>query len=55
MGLGFHRRQRIGRSTFFNLYKSGASLSKRFRPLTLSSRGRGSLRLGRGFSWRFKR
>ena len=54
MGLVFYRRKRLGRSTFLNLSRSGASVSKRVGRLSLSSRGRGSIRLGKGLSWRFK-
>ena len=54
MGLVFYRRRRLGRSTFLNLSRSGASVSKRVGRLSLSSRGRGSIRLGKGLSWRFK-
>jgi hypothetical protein len=54
VGLVFHRRKRLGRSTFLNLSRRGASVSRRIGPLSVSSRGRGSLRLGKGWSWRFK-
>ena len=54
MGVVFYRRKRLGRSTFLNLSRSGASVSKRVGRLSLSSRGRGSIRLGKGLSWRFK-
>ena len=54
MGLVFRRRKRLGRSTFLNLSSRGASVSRRIGPLSVSSRGRGSLRLGKGWSWRFK-
>ena len=54
MGLVFYRRKRIGRGFNLNLSKSGASVSKKVGPLSVSSQGRGSIRLGKGFSWRFK-
>ncbi|GAA2143655.1 hypothetical protein GCM10009844_16280 [Nocardioides koreensis] len=54
MGLVFHRRKRLGRSTFLNLSRGGASVSKRVGRLSVSSRGRGRVRLGKGLSWRFK-
>jgi len=54
MGLVFYRRKRIGKSTFLNFSKRGVSASKRVGPLSVSSRGRGSIRLGKGLSWRFK-
>jgi hypothetical protein len=54
MGLVFRRRKRIGRGLGLNLSTSGASVSKKVGPLSVSSRGRGSIRLGKGISWRFK-
>ncbi len=54
MGFTFHKRKRLGRSASLNLSKSGASLSKRVGRTTVSSRGRGSVRLGKGLSFRFK-
>lgn len=54
MGFSFQRRKRLGRSTTLNLSKSGASLSKRAGRTTLNSRGRGSVRLTKGLSFRFK-
>ena len=44
----------MGRSSFLNLSKSGASLAKKEGPLTVNTRGRASIRLGKGFSFRFK-
>jgi len=54
VGLIFRRTKRIGRHTTLNLSTRGASVSRRVGPLTVSSRGRVSLRLGRGWSWRLK-
>jgi hypothetical protein len=54
VGFTYRRRRRLGRSTFLNMSRSGVSVSKRIGRMTVSSRGRGSIRLGRGFSWRFK-
>jgi hypothetical protein len=54
MGLVFRQRKRLGRGTFLNLSKSGASVSKRLGRVSLSSRGRGSIRLLKGLSFRFK-
>ena len=52
MGLIWSRRKKLGRTTTLNRARSGASVSKRFGRLTVSSRGRASIRLGKGF--RFK-
>ncbi len=53
MGFQFSRRKRLGRGLSLNVSKSGASISKRAGRFTLNSRGRGSLRIGKGTSWRF--
>jgi hypothetical protein len=55
MGLVFRRRIRLSDDTSANVSKGGASLSKRIGRLTLSSRGRGSIRLLPGLSFRFGR
>ena len=52
MGLTWSRRKKLGRTMTLNLSKSGVSISKRIGRLTLNSRGRASIRLGKGF--RFK-
>lgn len=54
MGLVFQRRKRIARDTDVNVSKSGASVSRRAGRVTLNSRGRGSVRIARGLSFRFK-
>ncbi len=54
MGLVFRKRKRFGASSFLNLSRSGASVAKKEGPLTVNSRGRASIRLGKGFSFRFK-
>lgn len=51
-GLVIRRRKRAGQNGWFNLSKSGVSYSHKLGPLTLNTRGRGSVRLGRGISWR---
>ncbi len=54
MGFFFRRRKRLGKNTSLNISKSGASVSRKAGPITFNSRGRGSIRLGKGKSWRFK-
>lgn len=54
MGLVFNRRKRLGKGATVNLSKSGASVTKRKGPVSVSSRGRGSVRLGKGVSFKFK-
>ena len=54
MGLIFRKTKSLGRSGRLNVSKSGVSVSKRVGPLTVNTRGRGRIRLGKGFSFRFK-
>lgn len=53
MGLSFRRTKRLGKRTRANVSLSGVSVSHRRGPITVNSRGRVTVRLGRGFSWRF--
>lgn len=53
MGLSYRYRKRVGRSTL-NLSKSGPSLSRRVGRLTVNSRGRGTVRIAKGLSFKFK-
>jgi hypothetical protein len=52
MGLIYRRSRRLGRRSRINYGTGGVSGSYRLGPLTVNSRGRVSLRLGRGLSWR---
>jgi hypothetical protein len=52
MGLVYRRSRRLGRRSRINYGTGGASVSYRLGTLTVNSRGRVSLRLGRGLSWR---
>ena len=54
MGFVFSRRKRIAKGTNLNLSKSGASVSKKVGRVTVSSRGRGRIRIAKGLSFRFK-
>ena len=54
MGFVFQKCMRLGRSTFLNMSKSGASASKRDGRVTMATRGRGSVRVAKGMSFRFK-
>jgi hypothetical protein len=49
----YRRSKSLGHGARLNVGKSGVSVSKRVGPLTLNSRGRGSLRLAPGLSYRF--
>lgn len=52
MGLFFRKRVRVGRGTWLNVSRSGVSVSERKGPVTVNSRGRVSIRLPGGFTWR---
>lgn len=54
MGFTFSKRKRVGKTGALNLSKSGVSASKKVGRVTVSSRGRGSVRLGKGLGFRFK-
>lgn len=55
MGLYFRRRSRLGRRSWLNWSKSGVSASVRRGPVTVNSRGRVTVRLGKGFGFRWGR
>ena len=52
MGFQYRKRIRTGKTSWVNLSKSGASGSFRVGPMTFNSRGRRSVRLGKGMSYR---
>jgi len=54
MGIFFRKTVKVGKNSRVNLSKSGASVSTKVGPVTLNSRGRVTVRLGKGFSWRIK-
>lgn len=54
MGLQYRKSIRIAGPLHVNFSKSGLSFSLRSRGGSVSSRGNGSARLGRGFSYRFR-
>jgi hypothetical protein len=55
MGLVFRKRIRIGANETVNLSKDAASVAKRVGRVTVNSRGRGSIRIPPGLSFRFGR
>jgi hypothetical protein len=52
VGLSYRRRARIGKNTYLNASKSGLSVSRRIGPVTVNSRGRTTVRLGKGLTYR---
>ncbi len=54
MGLTYRRRKRLGRSSWLNVGSGGVTASRRTGRVTVNSRGRGSVRIARGLSFRFK-
>lgn len=54
MGLFFRKSRKLGKSTRLNISTTGASVSKKIGPLSISSRGNVSFRLGKGLGFRKK-
>ena len=52
MGFSYRKRIRTGKRSWLNVSKRGVSGSGRIGPFTINSRGRTSLRLGKGLSYR---
>ena len=52
MGISYRKRVRTGRGSWLNLSKRGASVSMRKGPVTVNSRGRFSVRIAPGLSYR---
>lgn len=52
MGFRYQKRVRTGKNSWLNISKSGVSGSAKVGPMTFNSRGRGSIRLGNGLSYR---
>lgn len=52
MAIYLRRRVRLAPGLFLNLSKTGASLTARSGRVTANTRGRVSVRLGRGLTWR---
>lgn len=53
MGFFFRKRVKLGKHAHVNISKSGASVSEKLGPVTINSRGRGSIRILPGLSFRF--
>jgi hypothetical protein len=53
MGFIYRKRFRVGKRATVNLSKSGVSATERLGPVTLNSRGRISIRLLPGLTFRF--
>lgn len=54
MCLSFRKRIGVGKNSWINVSRSGVSESTRVGPATINSRGRVSVRLPGGFTWRKK-
>jgi hypothetical protein len=54
MGFVFRRSRSLGRGLRLTVTNRGAGVSKRAGRLSLSSRGRGSIRIAPGLSFRFR-
>lgn len=52
MGFRIQKRKSLGKGASMNLSKSGASVSKKVAGVTVNSRGKGSVRVAKGVSYR---
>lgn len=55
MALQYQKRKALTKNTTANVSKSGVSLSRRAGPVTVNTRGRSSVRLAPGFSYRLNK
>lgn len=53
MGLRIQRKMKVGKKSHINISNSGASVSVKVGRVTLNSRGRNSIRLSKGLSFKF--
>lgn len=52
MNVQYRKSHKVSKNTRANVSKSGVSLSHKAGPVTVNSRGRASVRLAPGWSWR---
>ncbi|MDO5628827.1 MAG: DUF4236 domain-containing protein [Mobilicoccus sp.] len=52
MGWTYRKRTKLDADSWLNTSKSGVSYSRRVGPVTVNSRGRVTVRLGKGLTWR---
>lgn len=52
MGISYRKRIKIGKRTFVNISKSGISISLKIGEVTINSRGRATVNLGNGVTYR---
>lgn len=52
MSVQYRKSKRVAKNTRANVSKSGLSLSHKAGPVTVNTRGRASVRLAPGWSWR---
>lgn len=55
MGLQFRKRIKLGKHLTMNISNHGVSFTKKFGKLTFGADGKKSIRLGKGFSYKFKK
>lgn len=53
MGIQYRRRKGLGAGSWLNVSQRGLSMSRRIGRVTFNTRGRGSIRLAKGLSFRF--
>jgi hypothetical protein len=54
MGITYRKRVSLGGGSKLNITKTGASVSQRVGPVTFNSRGRVSVRILPGLTWRIR-
>ena len=52
MGFSYRKRIKIGNGTFLNISKSGVSVSQKVGKTTINSRGKITVNLGKGITYR---
>lgn len=52
MGISFRKRIKIGEGTYLNVSKKGVSVSKKVGNVTVNSRGKATVNLGHGLTYR---
>ncbi len=55
MGLQFRKRIKLGKHLTLNISNHGVSVTKKIGKLTFGADGKKSIRLGKGFSYKFKK
>lgn len=52
MGFSFRKTLKLGKNSNLNVSKSGISATQKVGPISINSRGKVTIRLGKGLTWR---